>query len=144
MWQYGCVDRQREGRGVNVDKSVFSRALRSRREGRGWTQEVMAKKLSISPRKYSRWEDGDDHLWLDVEELFRLGDIFDIEPTSLLGHTPFMREANKEKKIVRLYRRLMDDKVFYMFVYAAMAKSSDALSTLLDYWVIENDDHFRR
>lgn len=128
---------------MKVNKKVFAENLRAERDRLGWTQQQMADKNGISYRKYFRWEDRDDHLWPDVGEFYQLGDIIGIDPNYLVGHAPFMREANKEIKLKRMYQRIIEDKDFYMFVYAAMNKSNDALSALLTYWMIETHDSMR-
>ncbi len=123
---------------MKVEKSEFAANIRAERERLGLTQAQMAEKLNIGSRKYVFWEDKESHRWPDVPEFFQLGEITDKDPNYLVGHAPFMREANKEIKLKMIYDRILNDKDFYMFVYVAMSKNSDALSALLAYWMAED------
>lgn len=129
---------------MQVNKVEFAKQLRCKRQGFGWTQEEIAQKVGVSKRKYTRWENPDDPIWMTVDEFYQLGAVLNIDPTNLLGRNAPNIEANKEKKLQRLFKRLNEDRVFNMFVYAAMSKSSDAISALLDYWIVEADDQARR
>lgn len=61
--------------------------IRNLREDNGYTQEKMARKLSITQRTYSRYENADSTIPLEI--LCQIADIYNVSTDYLLERTDF-------------------------------------------------------
>jgi transcriptional regulator with XRE-family HTH domain len=84
---------------MNQNLSSLSSKLRSLRAERGWSQEYMAKRLDISQKTYSRWENKADEL--SKRELEAICTVFGIAIDKL-----FSKEEDLLKEIQNLHEQV--------------------------------------
>ena len=96
-------------------KLNFAENLRKLRRERGFTQEQLAEKLSVSFQTVSRWETG--IVYPDIELLPVIADLFETRVDELLGCT----KEDKEKNLLARweeYEKLSDPEEQYAFLKA--------------------------
>ena len=94
-------------------KLNFAENLRKLRRERGFTQEQLAEKLSVSFQTVSRWETG--IVYPDIELLPVIADLFEIRVDELLGCT----KEDKDRNLVRRweeYEKITDAEEQYAFL----------------------------
>lgn len=70
--------------------------IRELREDKNLTQESMARKLNITQRTYSRYENADSMLPLDI--LVKLADFHDVSTDYLLDRTNIRKRYPRDKE----------------------------------------------
>lgn len=70
--------------------------IRELREDRDLTQEKMARMLNITQRTYSRYENADSMLPLDI--LVKLADFYDVSTDYLLDRTNIRKRYPRDKE----------------------------------------------
>ena len=69
----------------NYNGKTFGQIIREKREKRGWSQDVLSQKLTISRDVISHWEK--EHTQPRLDSLMLVADVFECTIDELVGRT---------------------------------------------------------